>query len=103
MSLIAPRCDRCGSRTRHKEDNKPICEPRVEEKRLMVEASLEQLKRCPIDSAEMVKEAAHMLVIDRCPSCSGVWLDGGELERMSGDIQEAAIMAMARGLTSPTF
>ena len=103
MSLIAPRCDRCGSRTRHKQDNKPICEACVEEMRLMVEASHEQLKRCPINSAEMVKETAHMLVIDRCPSCSGVWLDGGELERMSGDIQEAAIMAMARGLTSPTF
>ncbi|MDG2049908.1 MAG: zf-TFIIB domain-containing protein [Myxococcota bacterium] len=103
MSLIAPRCDRCGSRTRHKEDDKPICQSCAEEMRLIIEASHEQRRQCPIDNAEMTKETAHMIVIDRCPTCSGVWLDGGELERMNGDIQEAAIMSMARGLTSPTF
>ncbi|MBW2422744.1 MAG: zf-TFIIB domain-containing protein [Deltaproteobacteria bacterium] len=45
----------------------------------------------------MQKEIAHMLVIDRCPTCGGVWLDGGELERLKGDVNEQALLAMSRG------
>ena len=101
MALFAPRCDRCGNRTRHQEDDKPVCETCVAEMALMVEAAQEAQRSCPVDGAEMTKEVAHMLLIDRCPSCNGVWMDGGELERMQGELQEAAVMAMARGLSGP--
>jgi Zn-finger nucleic acid-binding protein len=30
----------------------------------------------------MAKEIVSQVVIDRCPSCGGVWLDGGELEML---------------------
>jgi Zn-finger nucleic acid-binding protein len=70
---------------------------------LLLEASREDQRPCPVDGANMAKEIAHMLVIDRCPECSGVWLDGGELERMRADLHEVAVLAMARGLSSPMF
>ena len=101
MPLFAPRCDRCGTRTRNEEGDKPVCPACVQEMELMLEASQEAARACPVDGVKMGKEVAHMLVIDRCPSCNGVWMDGGELERMKGDLQEVAVMAMARGLSGP--
>ena len=101
MALFAPKCDRCGNRTRNKEDDKPVCETCVEEMTLLVNASKEESRPCPRDGTNMAKEIAHMLVIDRCPDCGGVWLDGGELERLREGVQMEAIMATTRGLTSP--
>ncbi len=68
---------------------------------LLVAASGEAKRPCPSDGTPMTKEIAHMLVIDRCPQCSGVWLDGGELERLKEGVQMEAVMATTRGLTSP--
>jgi Zn-finger nucleic acid-binding protein len=68
---------------------------------LLVAASDEANRPCPLDGTAMAKEIAHMLVIDRCPQCSGVWLDGGELERLKEGVQMEAVMATTRGLTSP--
>lgn len=31
----------------------------------------------------LAKEIVHGVIIDRCPTCRGVWLDGGEMERMN--------------------
>lgn len=101
MALFAPKCDRCGNRTRNKEDDKPICEACVQEMSLLVAASGEASRPCPLDGTPMAKEIAHMLVIDRCPQCCGVWLDGGELERLKEGVQMEAVMATTRGLTSP--
>ncbi len=47
----------------------------------------------------MSKEIAHMIVVDRCPTCQGVWLDGGELERLKGGVEASALLAMASGFT----
>lgn len=101
MALFAPKCDRCGNRTRNKEDDKPVCEECVQEMNLLVAASSEEKRLCPLDGETMAKEIVHMLVIDRCPQCRGAWFDGGELERMKEGLEEATMMAMARGLTSP--
>ena len=49
----------------------------------------------------MEKDVAHMIVIDRCPKCHGVWLDAGELEQVSDDIAMHAINAMARSVPYP--
>ena len=68
---------------------------------LLVDAKAEDLRPCPVDGDTMTKEIAHMLVIDRCPTCKGVWLDGGELERIKGGVEAGALMAMASGFTVP--
>ena len=99
MELFGKKCDRCGTRTRNKQDDLPICEPCAQEMALMVEASQEALRICPSDGTSMKKEVAHMLVIDRCPQCSGAWLDGGELERLKNGVENVALVLMARGVS----
>ncbi|MDE0884962.1 MAG: zf-TFIIB domain-containing protein [Myxococcota bacterium] len=101
MALLAPKCDRCGRRTRKTQEDKPICEACAEEMDLIVQAGYEVDRLCPVDGTAMKKEVAHMLVIDRCPKCSGAWLDGGELERLKEGVQMEAVLATTRGLTSP--
>jgi Zn-finger nucleic acid-binding protein len=45
----------------------------------------------------MSTSIAHMIVIDRCPMCRGVWLDGGELDHLNDHIARDAMVAVARG------
>jgi hypothetical protein len=97
MGIFGDKCNRCGTRTRNTEEGEPICQPCVQEMELLVQASGEKARPCPVDGGEMQKQIAHMLVIDRCPTCGGVWLDGGELERLKGDVNEQALLAMSRG------
>lgn len=41
---------------------------------------------CPSCGDEkLVEETFRDIMIDRCPKCSGVWLDPGELEKISRD------------------
>jgi Zn-finger nucleic acid-binding protein len=68
---------------------------------LLIEATAETLRLCPSDGERMSKEVAHMIVIDRCPKCQGVWLDGGELERLQTSAQDAALRAMTMSFTHP--
>jgi hypothetical protein len=35
--------------------------------------------------SKLVEEAFRSIVIDRCPECRGVWLDPGELEKVSSE------------------
>ena len=37
-------------------------------------------RKSPITGEEMVQEVIHGVVIDRCKTSGGVWLDAGELE-----------------------
>ena len=37
---------------------------------------------CPVDQSVMVISARQGIEIDYCPTCRGVWLDRGELEKM---------------------
>ena len=39
---------------------------------------------CGCDS-KLSRESFREIVIDRCPDCGGVWLDPGELEKISYD------------------
>jgi hypothetical protein len=101
MALFGEKCARCGIKTRHKKDDKPTCEACEQEMQLLVEAEGEQSRPCPVDGESMKKEVAHMLIIDRCPRCHGVWLDAGELERIKGGVEASALMAMTSGFTVP--
>jgi|TARA_R110002072_G_scaffold193947_1_gene351156 Zn-finger nucleic acid-binding protein len=49
-----------------------------------------------LDAFATKKEIAHGIVIDKCPKCNGVWLDGGELERLSDDIGAEAMIAVTQ-------
>ncbi len=46
--------------------------------------------RCPRCKAEMVVTHLHGVEIDRCPDCQGLWLDGGELQKIVGRGQTAS-------------
>jgi len=66
---------------------------------LLVEASSKEGSReCPVDGTEMSKSIAHMVVIDRCPKCGGVWLDGGELDKLFADVSDEALVQMSRAI-----
>ena len=39
-----------------------------------------------------------MIVIDKCPQCNGVWLDGGELDKLTGDLRAEALTIMTHSL-----
>ena len=49
---------------------------------------------CPVDQTQLVMSDRQGIEIDYCPTCRGVWLDRGELdkiiERNSSDIAAAA-------------
>jgi Zn-finger nucleic acid-binding protein len=49
---------------------------------------------CPVDGATLVMSERSGIEIDYCPTCRGVWLDRGELdkiiERNTADIAAAA-------------
>lgn len=38
--------------------------------------------RCPVDQAELVMSERQGVEIDYCPTCRGVWLDRGELDKI---------------------
>jgi hypothetical protein len=101
MSLWGSKCVRCGSRTRHAYRDKPTCEPCEQEIELALAAAKELRRPCPGDGALLAKEIVHGVIIDRCPKCQGVWLDAGELERLTDDATYQAVVALAGGLRPP--
>lgn len=43
------------------------------------------MPNCPVDDFTLVQENYEGVTIDRCPHCSGVWLDEGELEAIQNN------------------
>jgi len=56
-----PTCERCGALVRLKAESK---------------------RTCPVDGTPMRKEVVRNLLIDRCESCGGIWLDHDEIEAL---------------------
>lgn len=96
MKLLADRCVRCGeTRTRQMFEGLPTCEACEERLR----SAQEEPRNCPDDGGVMRKELVLGVVIDRCPTCRGVWLDAGELKRVrEGAAKEAWSQALLVGL-----
>lgn len=95
------KCVRCGrERTSTEFEGFPTCQ----ECQMTVRAERERRRVCQMDGAEMSKEVILNVILDRCPSCGGVWLDGGELGLLNTAIaagaDEALSVALARGLVS---
>jgi hypothetical protein len=102
MGLFGTKCSRCGkTRTRRIYEALPTCEACEALIEAKLRASREHRRSCPVDATELGKEILLNLVIDRCPKCHGVWLDGGELEQMRGSIEERLARALVRGMTYP--
>ena len=38
--------------------------------------------KCPIDSADLLMTDRQGVEIDYCPTCRGVWLDRGEIDKL---------------------
>jgi len=45
-------------------------------------AKANQPRNCPRDGTPLVEEHIEQVVLDRCPTCKGIWLDAGELEQL---------------------
>src|SRR5439155_4840007 len=82
--------DRMGDKLRQKE--------KADEDRFFAErdkALLEKLRReqsatsapadplCPKDGSRLTTAEYHGVTVERCPSCQGMWLDAGELEKIA--------------------
>jgi hypothetical protein len=99
MSLLGEKCARCGKRRTRKEfAGVPTCDDchQLLEKKL--EAAKESPRACPIDGTGMKKEVISNVILDRCPRCAGVWLDGGELELLRGAIEAGVTEGVLRGV-----
>lgn len=82
--LFGERCVRCDKlRTKREFEGLPTCD----ECELKLRTIQEPRRRCPVDGGEMSKEVIQNVVIDRCPTCAGVWLDSGELELVKKRIE----------------
>ncbi len=57
-------------------------EKRNQEKLAKLAAGVDPVRRSPVTGEPMKQESILGVVVDRCPSSGGVWLDGGELEQL---------------------
>lgn len=46
------------------------------------------MKLCPICGIELRPRVVYDIEIDQCPRCGGVWLDGGELNKLLTKMRE---------------
>ena len=46
-------------------------------------AGREPARQCPLGHGMLVEVRRDEVVIDRCDTCGGVWLDAGELEQLT--------------------
>jgi hypothetical protein len=53
--------------------------------------------KCPVDERELVMSDRQGIEIDYCPSCRGVWLDRGELDKLIERSTESAPARDDRG------
>jgi Zn-finger nucleic acid-binding protein len=66
-----------------------------EEQRRQAQASAVHCPKCDGVLVELIFEKVQ---IDRCDKCAGVWLDAGELERLTGREEAGWLSRMWRGL-----
>lgn len=78
MARPGSRCVACGGALDGAPHGLPICGTC----QAGIRASREDTRMCPVDSAPLAKEIVWNVVIDRCPSCGGIWFDEGELRHL---------------------
>ena len=102
MPIFGERCERCHRvRTKKEYEGLPTCDPCRERIELEVQAAKEVKRSCPIDGNTMQKAVVSNIIVDRCQSCGGVWLDGGELDLLKRTVEQGVASDLIRGLGSP--
>ena len=102
MALFGEKCVRCGNRrTKREVEGVPTCESCEAALQTRARAETEDARECPIDGTSMGKDVVLGVIIDRCSSCGGVWLDGGELELIRESVAEGMAMDLARAVAFP--
>jgi hypothetical protein len=72
-------CARCGKQlTSAVHNGIPTCERCLRD----VKAKQEKIRVCIDDGTSMNKIVVGNVIIDKCPTCSGIWFDKGELEAL---------------------
>ena len=56
---------------------------------------------CPIDKTPLVMSERQSIEIDYCPTCRGVWLDRGELDKIIE--RSAAVSETQRAADPPSY
>jgi len=46
------------------------------------------VKLCPVCGVALVPRVVYDIEVDSCLRCGGVWLDGGELQKLIGKVRE---------------
>ncbi|MCE4610994.1 MAG: zf-TFIIB domain-containing protein [Desulfurococcales archaeon] len=46
------------------------------------------VKLCPVCGVELKPRIVYEIEVDFCPKCGGVWLDGGELNKLISRVRE---------------
>jgi hypothetical protein len=93
--IFGERCVRCGvARTRDEFEGLPTCDKCEVE----IQAAREAKRPCPMCQHEMEKAVVLKVTIDKCPSCHGAWLDGGELDLLKKALEDGAGADFATGL-----
>lgn len=104
MSIWGEKCVRCGERrTRETYEGLPTCEACQQTLQARVRAEAEDRRVCPMDGSTMTKEVVHNVVLDRCPACKGMWLDGGELDLLRAGIEAGMAGDLGHALFVPPF
>ena len=71
------QCMRCG-----KKGDWPMAFdlPTCDSCEALIRVEREKRHHCPVDGEELTKVVVRNIVLDKCPACQGIWLDGGELD-----------------------
>ena len=94
MGFFKKTCVRCGSKSTHnKVEGLPTCETCE----LKMQMEREESRTCPVDGSEMQKKIVHYVIVDKCPSCKGVWLDESELRLLQNAVQDKGSGDFASG------
>jgi hypothetical protein len=104
MGVWGEKCVRCGEkRTRSTYEGLPTCDDCQKLLEARLQADAEDHRLCPLDGVAMSKEIVLNVVVDRCPACKGMWLDGGELDLLKAGIEAGMAADLGHALFVPPF
>ena len=93
--LFGKKCLRCGdARTKEEFEGIPTCDRCM----LKIEAKQEEWLQCPQCSEEMSKIIVRNLILDKCPSCGGIWLERGEVDLLKQALEGGGGSGLATGM-----
>ena len=69
---------------------------RLDKERAALERQSHYMK-CPKCGADLTETDFHHIKVDRCPSCKGVWFDGGEIEMLE-HVDQSQVRQFVRSL-----